>query len=122
MSTFFFFKYKPDTRTLCVALLNRVCKELVLFQHLFFPLPLKELQYCLLLHRCLKVSKHFNTCAYRFFCISNTYCSISSPTFILNSTLPVTTVPLPEIENTSSTALKMVIFWSIGWCFVYCFH
>jgi hypothetical protein len=39
--------------------------------------------------------------------------SISSPTFTMpRSTRPVTTVPRPEIENTSSTGIRNG--WSIG--------
>ena len=43
-----------------------------------------------------------------FFCVSRTpTISISSPTFTFPcSTRPVTTVPRPEIENTSSTGIK----------------
>ena len=51
-----FLKYKPDTQIQCVELLSLVYKGLVLSQHRFFLHLLKELQYYLLLHRCLKVS------------------------------------------------------------------
>ena len=43
--------------------------------------------------------------------------SISSPVLITpDSTLPVTTVPLPEIENTSSTGIKKSLSFGLSGC------
>ena len=43
--------------------------------------------------------------------------SISSPVFITpDSTLPVTTVPLPEIENTSSTGIRKSLSLGLSGC------